>query len=56
MHCDHFYDTVQYRYILNLNVADYFDSVWITAYDESAEVLMGLSAQQFAAMKEEEIQ
>jgi hypothetical protein len=34
-----------------MNVSDYFDSIWITAYDEAAEILMGMTAQQFAELK-----
>jgi hypothetical protein len=54
--CDHFYEHAKYRYIMNMNVADYTDSVWINAYDETTEVLMGIPAQQFAELKEEELQ
>jgi ribosomal protein L29 len=33
-----------------------YDSVWATAYDEPAEAIMGISATEFASLKEEELQ
>lgn len=40
--CNAFYNEGKYRYILNLNLIDYTDSLWATAYDEVAEIMLAL--------------
>jgi replication factor A1 len=56
VHCSTPYDEAQFRYVLSLNLADYTDSLWVNAYDEAGEALLGISARVMAGMKEEEIQ
>ena len=54
--CNKTYQESLPRYILNLSLCDNYDSIWATAYDEAAEIIMGITATQFAAMKEEQLQ
>ena len=39
------------RYILSMNVMDYAGSFWITAFNEVAEQLMGVTANQIMEWK-----
>lgn len=55
-HCNTAYDEAQHRYVLSLSIADYRDAIWVTAYDEAGEALMGMPARQFANLKEEDLQ
>lgn len=49
IHCNKHYVRAQYRYILNVNLVDAFDNIWATAYDEVAEVIMGINGKNFPA-------
>lgn len=42
--CNKAMDKPMYRYILSLNVGDATGSVWLTAFNEAAELIMGMSA------------
>ena len=39
------------RYILNMNVMDFAGQFWITAFNETAEQMMGISANDLQDMK-----
>ncbi|ODO10082.1 hypothetical protein I350_02308 [Cryptococcus amylolentus CBS 6273] len=52
--CDRNYDAPIHRYILNINVMDHTGSFWITAFNETAEQLMGISANDLMALKDDE--
>jgi hypothetical protein len=39
------------RYILSLNVLDHTSSFWITAFNEVAEQIMGVSANELMRLK-----
>ena len=54
--CNTFYDRAKYRYILNLNVADQYESLWITAYDDIGEKIIGIPAETYASLNEEQVQ
>jgi replication factor A1 len=41
------------RYILQMNVMDYTSSFWVTAFNEVAEQLLGISANDLMRFKEE---
>lgn len=44
VHCGRFFEHPKSRYVMNMNVSDYSDSVWVTAYDECGEAMMGIPA------------
>ncbi|WVQ73180.1 hypothetical protein IAR50_002744 [Cryptococcus sp. DSM 104548] len=52
--CNRNYDAPIHRYILNINVMDHTGSFWITAFNETAEQLMGISANDLMALKDDE--
>ena len=56
VHCGHFYEQPKNRYVMTMNVSDYTDSIWVTAYDESGEAMMGISAGEFSRLSEEQVQ
>lgn len=39
-----------------MNISDYTDSIWVTAYDEGGEAMMGISADEYSRMNEEQVQ
>jgi hypothetical protein len=39
------------RYILNMNVLDHTSSFWITAFNEAAEKLLGVTANRLMELK-----
>ncbi|GFZ45306.1 Single-stranded DNA-binding protein p68 subunit [Saitozyma sp. JCM 24511] len=51
--CDRKWDSPIHRYILSLNVLDHTSSFWITAFNEVAEQIMGVSANELMRLKEE---
>lgn len=50
------YEQARPRYILNVMLSDMYDSCWVTAYDQQAQVLMGVPASEFARLNEEGLQ
>ncbi|GHJ87289.1 hypothetical protein NliqN6_3691 [Naganishia liquefaciens] len=50
--CDAVYPKPLHRYILNLSVMDHTGHVWITAFNEAAESLLGKTADELVEMKE----
>lgn len=42
----------KWRMILSANVADYTDNQWMTCFQESAEALLGVKADELGAMRE----
>jgi len=51
--CNRTWPAPVHRYILQMNVMDYTGSFWITAFNEVAEQLMGISANDLMALKEQ---
>ncbi|CAI0441900.1 unnamed protein product [Linum tenue] len=49
--CEQSVDECDYRYILSLQIQDHTGSTWLTAFQESAEELMGISAKDLYFMK-----
>jgi replication factor A1 len=52
--CNQSLDRPEYRYMLSLRVVDFTGSQWVTCFDESAAVLLGMSANQLMEMKQED--
>ncbi|TXT13513.1 hypothetical protein VHUM_00880 [Vanrija humicola] len=51
--CDRSWEAPIHRYILSMNVMDYTGSFWITAFNEVAELILGVSANELMRLKEE---
>ncbi|CAN0906747.1 Replication protein A 70 kDa DNA-binding subunit C [Linum grandiflorum] len=52
--CDQTVDECEYRYILQVQIQDHTGSTWATAFQESAELLMGMPAKDLYFMKFEQ--
>ncbi|CAI9275054.1 unnamed protein product [Lactuca saligna] len=52
--CDKVVDECEYRYILQFQIQDHTGSTWVTAFQESGEEIMGVSAKDLYHMKNEE--
>lgn len=50
--CDVSWDKPNWRYILSLNVSDHTGQIWLSAFDEASTLIMGVSANDFMAMKD----
>ncbi|EIW73657.1 replication factor A1 [Tremella mesenterica] len=50
--CDKTWPSPIHRYILSMNVMDYAGSFWITAFNEVAEQIMGISANELMEMRD----
>ncbi|KAK6158526.1 hypothetical protein DH2020_005840 [Rehmannia glutinosa] len=52
--CDQLVDECDYRYILQMQIQDHTGLTWVTAFQESGEEIMGVSAKDLYYMKHEE--
>jgi replication factor A1 len=50
--CDKAHPKPEYRYIMSTNVSDHTGQLWLSCFDESGRVLMGMSADQLTELKE----
>ncbi|WVO12544.1 hypothetical protein L204_100144 [Cryptococcus depauperatus] len=50
--CDRQWDAPIHRYILTMNVMDYTGQFWVTAFNDTAELIMGISANDLMHIKE----
>lgn len=50
--CNKEYPNFKYRLILNANLADFGDNQWVTCFQETAEVLLGHSAETLGRLKD----
>ncbi|KAK7925747.1 hypothetical protein WMY93_008057 [Mugilogobius chulae] len=50
--CDRDYPDFQYRLLLSANLADFGDNQWVTCFQETAEVLLGHSAQRLGQLRD----
>ncbi|KAF1979537.1 replication protein-like protein A 70 kDa DNA-binding subunit [Bimuria novae-zelandiae CBS 107.79] len=44
----------RYRYVLSINVADHTGSMWLSCFDDTAQVIMGVSANDLTRLKNED--
>ncbi|XP_061659841.1 replication protein A 70 kDa DNA-binding subunit-like isoform X2 [Syngnathoides biaculeatus] len=54
-HCDKCgkdYPVFKYRFMLSVNLADFGDNMWATCFQETAETLLGLNAEQLGHLKD----
>lgn len=59
--CGKAYEKGKYRYLLNVSLTDELETIWATAYDEAAEVMLtseidnhALTADEFVKMNEDD--
>ncbi|KAI8787409.1 replication protein A 70 kDa DNA-binding subunit-like [Biomphalaria glabrata] len=52
--CNREFPNYKWRMILNANVADHTDNQWITCFQESAEALLGIPADELGEMREKD--
>jgi replication factor A1 len=45
-----------YRYILSINVADHTGSIWLSAFDDAGQVIVGMPANDLIAIQEQDTQ
>ncbi|XP_043289884.1 replication protein A 70 kDa DNA-binding subunit isoform X2 [Venturia canescens] len=50
--CDREFPNFKYRLLINLNVADWSGSFWATAFNDEAEKILGMSAEDIGILKE----
>ncbi|XP_077360409.1 replication protein A 70 kDa DNA-binding subunit-like isoform X2 [Festucalex cinctus] len=50
--CGRDYPNFKYRFMLSVNLADFGDNVWATCFQGTAEILLGISADQLGQLKE----
>ncbi|TPX51284.1 hypothetical protein SeLEV6574_g00408 [Synchytrium endobioticum] len=51
--CDKMYPGPSYRYMLNFALSDFTGVIWVTAFNEQAEQLLGHKADEMAQLKQE---
>lgn len=51
--CEKTWDTPDYRYILLINVSDHTGQIWLNCFNDTAQQIMGINANDYAAIKEE---
>ena len=52
--CDKNHPKPEYRYIMALNVSDHTGQIWLSGFDDMGRLILGLSADDFMEMKENE--
>lgn len=52
--CQKKWPNPEYRYILSINVADHTGSLWLTAFDEAGRLIVGMSANEVMALKNDD--
>uniref|UniRef100_A0AAV2JAP0 Replication protein A subunit n=1 Tax=Knipowitschia caucasica TaxID=637954 RepID=A0AAV2JAP0_KNICA len=50
--CDRDYPNFEYRLLLSANLSDFGDNQWVTCFQETAEVLLGHSAQHLGRLRD----
>ncbi|KAK1995464.1 replication factor-a protein 1 [Colletotrichum falcatum] len=52
--CDVSHPKPEYRYIMSVNVCDHTNQLWLSCFDDVGRVVMGMSADQLMALREED--
>jgi replication factor A1 len=50
--CDKSFPKPQYRYIMSVNVSDHTGQLWLSCFDETGRMIMGMSADELMDIKE----
>ncbi|XP_076637806.1 replication protein A 70 [Colletes latitarsis] len=50
--CDKEYPNFRYRLLLSLNLADWSDNQWVTMFNDEAEKILGITAQELGELQE----
>ena len=51
--CAKSYDTFKWRFVMSASLADYTESTWVTCFQDSSELILGISAQALGGLKAE---
>ena len=54
--CSKVYEEARPKYIMNICICDCYDHLWVMAYDEAAEKIVGISAGEFSQLGDDEVQ
>ena len=52
--CDATHPRPEYRYIMSVNVSDHTGQIWLSCFDDTGRLIMGMSADEATRIKEEE--
>jgi replication factor A1 len=52
--CDVAHPKPEYRYIMSVNVCDHTSQLWLSCFDETGRIIMGMSADELMALHEED--
>ncbi|KAK1970386.1 replication factor-a protein 1 [Colletotrichum eremochloae] len=52
--CDVSHPKPEYRYIMSVNVCDHTNQLWLSCFDDVGRAIMGMSADQLMALREED--
>ncbi|KAF6810063.1 putative replication factor-a protein 1 [Colletotrichum plurivorum] len=52
--CDVNHPKPEYRYIMSINVCDHTNQLWLSCFDDVGRVIMGMTADQLMALREED--
>ncbi|GKT60418.1 replication factor-A protein 1 [Colletotrichum tofieldiae] len=52
--CDVSHPKPEYRYIMSVNVCDHTNQLWLSCFDDVGRVIMGMTADQLMALREED--
>jgi replication factor A1 len=52
--CNIVHERPEYRYILSINVSDHTGHLWVNLFDDTARIIMGKSADEMMALREED--
>ncbi|KAF2487215.1 hypothetical protein BDY17DRAFT_244244 [Neohortaea acidophila] len=51
--CDMTFDAPEHRYIMSINVSDHTGQIWLSAFNETGEQVMGMKANDLVTLREE---
>ena len=52
--CQKKWDRPEYRYVLNVNVADHTGSLWLSCFDDAGRMIMGITANELMQIKDDD--
>nr|OQO32135.1 hypothetical protein B0A51_00978 [Rachicladosporium sp. CCFEE 5018] len=51
--CDREWDKPEYRYVMSVNVGDHTGQLWLSCFDETGRIIMGVPANDIMALRDE---
>lgn len=52
--CDKTHEKPQYRYIMSINISDHTGQLWVSCFDETGRMIMGMTADELMKIKEDD--